>query len=86
MAVALIASLLFSACSLALWFLFFAFYWPYRSLFNEEGRYVDPTSLVVYHEQSGSLAIPALALGALGVFFGLAWRQYRSAKGPGSTV
>ncbi len=62
-AVASVAVALLSAvASLGCWFLYFTQYWPYRRLFNEEGRYFDADRLVVYHEQAGLLIVPAVAL------------------------
>lgn len=62
--------------SLLFWFLYFSLYWPYRNLFNEQGRYFDEESVVVHHEQSGLLIIPALALLLLTVLLGRwAWRR-----------
>ena len=69
-----IAALLCTAGSVLLWFFYFAMYWPYRSLFNEAGRYMDPSTLVVYHEQSGLLAIPAMTASILAVVFACFWR------------
>lgn len=47
-------------------FLYYAFYWRWRDLFNSEGRYFDPASSVVYHAQSGGvyLAFGVLCLGS----------------------
>jgi hypothetical protein len=42
--------------------LYFTLYWPYRRLFNEEGRYFDADRLVVYHEQAGLLIVPAIVV------------------------
>ncbi|CAD1786732.1 hypothetical protein CPBF426_30280 [Xanthomonas arboricola pv. juglandis] len=54
-------------------FFYFSFYWPYRCLFNEEGRYFDGRNLVVYHEQNGLLIVPALAFLASALFFAVVW-------------
>lgn len=50
------------ACLLFAW-MYHAFYWKHRGLFNDQERYFDPEMSVVYHEQSASLGI--LALGCL---------------------
>jgi hypothetical protein len=65
-----VAALLCTAASLFFWFFYFTLYWSYRDLFNEEGRYFDESSLVVYHEQNGMLIVPALALSLLAMLFG----------------
>jgi low affinity Fe/Cu permease len=55
-------ALLSATASIGCWFLYFTLYWPYRRLFNAEGRYFDAGRLVVYHEQAGLLIVPAVAL------------------------
>ncbi len=55
-------ALLSAAASIGCWFLYFTLYWPYRRLFNEEGRYFDADRLVVYHEQAGLLIVPAIVV------------------------
>ena len=55
-------ALLSATASLGCWFFYFTLYWPYRHLFNEEGRYFDADRLVVYHEQAGLLIVPAVVL------------------------
>lgn len=55
-------ALLSAAASLGCWFLYFTLYWPYRHLFDEHGRYFDADRLVVHHEQTGLLIVPAVAL------------------------
>jgi cell division protein FtsX len=72
-----VAALACAAGSAVCWILFFIVYWPYRALFNEQGRYVDEAMAVVYHEQSGVLAIPALILGLLAAFFAFMGRRGR---------
>ena len=69
----LVSALLCLGASLACWLLYFSLYWPYRALFNEEGRFVDEATLVVYHEQSGLLVIPALGLLLLAALAGAVW-------------
>jgi NADH:ubiquinone oxidoreductase subunit 5 (subunit L)/multisubunit Na+/H+ antiporter MnhA subunit len=75
----LTATILCAAGSLFFWFLYFTLYWPYRNLFNEEGRYFDEDSVVVYHEQNGLMIVPALALLLLAVLFGSRWWARRRA-------
>lgn len=77
----LVAALLCAVASVASWFFYFALYWPYRDRFDKAGRYVDETSLVVYHEQSGLLAMLAVALSALTVALVLFWRFCRPKRG-----
>ena len=70
----LLAAALFSGTSAAVFgFFFFSFYWPYRDLFNEEGRYFDAHTVVVYHEQSGLLVVPTLAFLAFALLFAVVW-------------
>ena len=72
-----IAALFCGAVSLAMWFLYFALYWPYRDLFDEAGRYLDETTMVVYHEQSGLLVIPAVASSILALALTCFWHARR---------
>lgn len=76
----LLAATLISGASAALFgFLYFSLYWPYRGLFNEEGRYFDGDTLVVHHEQTGLFVVPALAFLVLAfVFAALSWIRRRS--------
>lgn len=76
----LIAASLCAAGALVLWGLYVAMYWPYRGRFNEQGRHLDEATSIVFHEQSGVLAIPALALSLFAVFLALLWWRRR----PGS--
>lgn len=70
----LLAAALVSGASAAVFgLLFFLFYWPYRDLFNEEGRYFDAHDFAVYHAQSGLLIVPALAFLAFALFFAVLW-------------
>lgn len=55
--------------------MFFVLYWPYRHLFNEEGRYFCEANDVVYDSQSGVVIVPAILLGALAVLFALIGRR-----------
>jgi len=72
-ALLLCAAILFSGATVFFGFFYFSLYWPYRTLFNEEGRYFDENTLIVYHEQNGLLIIPALACLALALLFGVSW-------------
>jgi NADH:ubiquinone oxidoreductase subunit 5 (subunit L)/multisubunit Na+/H+ antiporter MnhA subunit len=71
------AALLCAAASVAAWFFYFVLYWRHRDRFNEAGRYIDETTMVVYHEQSSLLVIPAVAVSALAVVFGYFWHAAR---------
>lgn len=58
------------------WLLYFDLYWPYRNLFNEQGRYFDESDLVVHHQQSNLLIVPALFFLLLALFFAmLSWSR-----------
>lgn len=67
------AALVSGAAAVSFGSFFLLFYWPYRGLFNDEGRYVDVRNAVVYHEQSGLLIVPTLAFLALALVFGAVW-------------
>lgn len=45
--------------SLACWALYFTLYWPWRDLFDAEGRHFDERSAVVYSAQSATWGLPA---------------------------
>ena len=76
-----IASAISLLGSLFFWFLYFSLYWPYRNLFDGQGRYFDDRSAIVHHEQSGLLAVPALGLLLLAAFSG--WLSRRRTSVPG---
>ena len=76
-ALKLVAALTCAAGSVAFWSLYFTLYWVHRHKFNEAGRYVDEATMVVYHEQSGLLVIPALASSALALVFAYFWSSAR---------
>ncbi len=85
--VLLLSALASSAATLFFGFLYFSLYWPYRNLFDAEGRYFDARHLVVYHEQNGLLIVPTLVFLSLALWSGIAWRvRHRSrstaASGP----
>jgi len=77
-ALRLLGAILCAAASVAVWLLFFIVYWPYRGKFNDEGRFVDLSTMLVHHEQSGLLAVPAVALAALGLILARGWLRGRS--------
>lgn len=63
------------------WFFYVTLYWRHRGLFNEEGRYFDESSLVVYHEQNAALIVPALGFLLLACALGYGWWIRRRAMG-----
>lgn len=70
------AALLCAGFSLVSWLLYFDLYWPYRNLFNEQGRYFDESDWVVHHQQSNLLIVPALFFLLLALFFAmLSWSR-----------
>ena len=69
LAAALVSGALSGLCG----FLYFSLYWPYRGLFNEQGRYFDEHGLVVHHEQAGLLVVPALGFLASALLFTAVW-------------
>lgn len=73
----LAAAVLCLITSLGCWLFYFTLYWPYRALFNEDGRFIDEATMVVYHQQSGVLLLPALAFLLLAVIAGTSWLRRR---------
>ncbi|MDR2213732.1 MAG: hypothetical protein LBE21_08940 [Pseudomonadales bacterium] len=73
----LCATLLSGAAAALFGFLYFSLYWPYRNLFNEEGRYYDEQALIVYHEQDGFLIAPTLVFLSIAIVFIFSWRARR---------
>ena len=69
----LLAAAVSGAAALFFGFFYCSLYWPYRGLFNEEGRYFDEQNLVVYHEQNGLFIVPTLVCLALALLFGVVW-------------
>ena len=69
----LFASVLSALAGVLSLFLYYSLYWQYRDLFNEKGRYFDPSAMVVYDESAFVCIIPALALLGLAVMLGWAW-------------
>ncbi len=78
------AALLCGVGSLVAYFLFFTLYWPYRDFFNEEGRYLDESTLSVYDAQSGALLIPAVVLMFVSVLLVAIWQTKRPSVGSDS--
>ncbi|GAA6130216.1 hypothetical protein [Halopseudomonas sabulinigri] len=79
-----IAAVLSATGSLFFWLFFFTLYWPYRYLFNEEGRYFDEDSVVVYHEHNGLTVVPALALLLMAILFTFRWWARRRVRKGGA--
>ena len=78
----LLAAFLSGAATIFFGFLYFSLYWPYRDLFNEEGRYFDAQNAVVYHEQNGLLIVPTLAFLLLSLLCCIAFLvRHRAASG-----
>lgn len=73
----LAAALVFSLLSIGCWSFYLSLYWPYRELFSEEGRFFDEATLVVYHQQSGVLVLPAVVFLLLAVIAGVLWLRCR---------
>ncbi len=67
------AAILSAAASLFSGFFYFAFYWPYRGQFNEDGRYFDEANLVVYHDQAGMFILPMLVFLLLAIVLVAVW-------------
>jgi uncharacterized membrane protein YdjX (TVP38/TMEM64 family) len=72
------AAILSVTASLFSGFFYFAFYWPYRGQFNEEGRYFDEKNLVVYHEQADVFIVPMLVFLLLAIVLVAVWWGRRS--------
>jgi hypothetical protein len=71
------------ACAMAavlFGFFYYALYWRYRGLFNEEGRYLDPQELVVHHAQDAVLAVPAGLFALLAIVLFVAGRLHRRSE------
>ena len=81
----LVAAGLCAAAAMALGFLYFVYYWPYRDRFDAQGRYFDEATLVVYQEQTGVLLLPMLACLLLAVVLAVFWwrRHKRVVAGTG---
>lgn len=73
----LVASVLSGLAAAGSAFLFYALYWQWRGLFNEQGRYYHAPEAVVYHEDAVFLAVPALAFALLALLLVLAGRAVR---------
>lgn len=69
-----------AACSAAAFFcgaLYFALYWPYRALFDAQGRYFDESESVVYHDDAAVFGAIATGFLLLAVALGASWRARR---------
>jgi hypothetical protein len=73
-----LAAILSAAGSIFSWCLYFTLYWPYRNLFDGEGRYFDADSMVVHRQQAGLAIVPALAFLLLAILFAIGWRARRA--------
>ena len=72
------ACLLFLAGALIFGGMFYALYWRYRQLFDDNGRYFDAADGVVYEDSSVVLIAPALLFLILAWLCALAWRKRRA--------
>ena len=63
-----------SALALLCAYLFYDVYWQYRTLFDENGRYFDAQTAVVYHDTSVYWAPMAVVLAGL-AFYTYRYRQ-----------
>ena len=61
-------------------FFYYALYWRYRELFNEDGRYLDPHDLVVHHAQDAMLAVPACGFALLAIVLFVFGRIHRRSE------
>ncbi|HEU4460106.1 MAG TPA: hypothetical protein VFR90_13370 [Methylibium sp.] len=72
--------------SLTLWFLYFTLYWFRREKFAGAGRYFDEATLVVHHEQTGVLLLPAVVLSVIAVVLGRGLLKTRPGRIAGSRL
>lgn len=56
--------------------MFYEFYFKWRSLFNEEGRYFDPQVGVVYHDDGFVWGVLSLALFLMSITLWLFARKF----------
>ena len=73
----LAASLLSALAGLLSLSLYYSLYWRYRDLFNEQGRYFDPSAMVVYDDSAFVFIIPAIALLGFALMLGWGWWKVR---------
>jgi hypothetical protein len=71
------ASYVCAVASVLFGFFYYALYWRYRGLFNEDGRYLDPRDLVVHHAQDATLAVPACGFALLAIVLFVFGRIHR---------
>lgn len=64
--------------SVFLWVMFYSLYWRHRHHFNGEGRYFDAYEVVVYHQQSWFVAVPAILCLVLSAAF--VWLAHRRSR------
>ena len=67
------ATLLCAGLSSFLGLLFYVYYWQYLGLFNEEGRYFDQATAIVYDRSAFVLIGPAIAFLFLALKLGRRW-------------
>jgi hypothetical protein len=74
------ASCVCAMASVLFGFFYYALYWRYRELFNEDGRYLDPHDLVVHHAQDATLAVPACGFALLAIVLFVFGRIHRRSE------
>ena len=67
------AASLCTAASAFFGFLYYALYWKYRGLFNEQGRYFDEAAMVVHHDDAAFFIVPTVAALLLAVLLAARW-------------
>jgi hypothetical protein len=61
--------------------LYFTLYWPYRALFDAQGRYFDEAESVVYHDDAAVFGATAIGFVLLAVALAHRWRARRRRAG-----
>jgi hypothetical protein len=61
--------------------LFYVYYWRWRGLFNEEGRYFHEPDAVVFHEQSAVLLQPAVLAAVVAIVLWVIARGWAKRNG-----
>ena len=72
------AASLCTAASAFFGFLYYALYWKYRNLFNEQGRYFDEAAMVVHHDDDAFFIVPTIVALLLAVLLALWWIRRRT--------
>ena len=72
------AASLCTAASAFFGFLYYALYWKYRGLFNEQGRYFDEAAMVVHHDDAAFFIVPTIVALLLAVLLALWWIRRRT--------